>query len=433
MSEMVSVLAEKFMEGARKSGYLQMEEDTPSTFPLDCLPKDLQAYVLELQRAEQIPVDFSAPLMLSATAASCFRKTSAKVAPNLVTPINLYTLFVAQSGFGKTSIFEQVLKPFYDKNSELCQISDSTDASTSNHSQLFVEDITSERLANVLAENNERTCYFSSDARKFIDVTMGCYKDKGTDEALLLKSFSGDPCSIERNNGQHIYLRNPLVNITVAVQPDKAMHLFRHKSLKDSGLLARFLCINSQIGPRLLPETPIKLNADLETKVHNRWKALLNEDLIKKPVVIHAVKEVYSFYRDYYNSIQQRLNSSESIAIFMERWAEMAIRIAGNLHMYEFSAEEPLSADTFQKAIKIQEAFFAQQQMKFIDDVHNKNQSKLLDKIYALLQENNGKVPIREAYRKLHIDKDPFVQLVEQYPWLRLDNNYVYCDNCDSN
>ena len=433
MSEMVSELAEKFMEGARKSGYLQMGEDTQSTFPLDCLPKDLQAYVRELQRAEQIPVDFSAPLMLSATAASCFRKTSAKVAPNLVTPINLYTLFVAQSGFGKTSIFEQVLKPFYDKNSELCQISVPTEASPSKHSQLFVEDITSERLANVLAENDERTCYFSSDARKFIDVTMGCYKDKGTDEALLLKSFSGDPCSIERNNGQHIYLRNPLVNITVAVQPDKAMHLFRHKSLKDSGLLARFLCINSQIGPRLLPETPILLNADLETKVHHRWKALLNEDLIKKPVVIHADKEVYSLYRDYYNSIQQRLNSSESIAIFMERWAEMAIRIAGSLHMYEFSSEEPLSADTFQKAIKIQEAFFAQQQMKFIDDVHNKNQSKLLDKIYALLRENNGKVPIREAYRKLHIYRDPFIQLVEQYPWLHLDDGYIYCDNCDSN
>ena len=173
--------------------------------------------------------------------------------------------------------------------------------------------------------------------------------------------------------------------------------------------------------------------ADLETKVHNRWKALLNEDLIKKPVIIRANDDVYSFYRDYYNSIQQRLRSNESIANLIGRYPEMAIRIAGSLHMYEFPAEEPLSADTFQKAIKIQEAFFAQQQMKFIDDVHNKNQSKLLDKIYALLQKNNGKVPIREAYRKLHIDKDPFIQLVEQYPWLHLDDGYIYCDSCDSN
>ena len=76
MSELVSELAEKFMEGARKIGHLQMEEDTPSTFLLDCLPKDLQAYVRELQCAEQIPIDFSAPLMLFATAASCFRKTN---------------------------------------------------------------------------------------------------------------------------------------------------------------------------------------------------------------------------------------------------------------------------------------------------------------------------------------------------------------------
>ena len=433
MSEMVSELAEKFMEGARKSGYLQMEEDIPSTFPLDCLPKDLQAYVLELQRAEQIPIDFSAPLMLFATAASCFRKTSAEVAPNLVTPLNLYGLFIAPSCFGKTNIFEQVLKPFYDKNSELRSSSVSSGASPSKHPQLFVEDITSERLANVLAENDERTCYFSSDARKFIDVTMGCYKDRGTDEAFLLKSFSGDPCSVERNNGQHIYLRNPLVNITVAVQPDKAIHLFRHKSLKDSGLLARFLCVYAQMEPRLLPEIPILLNADLEKKVHKRWEDLLKEDLKRKPVIISADEDVYPLYRYYYNSIQQRLGSNENIAIFMERWAEMAIRIAGSLHMYEFPAEEPLSTDTFQKAIKIQKTFFAQQQMNFIDKVNNKNQNKLLDKIYVLLRENNGKVPIREAYRKLHIDKDPFVQLVEQNPSLRLDDGYVYCDNCDNN
>lgn len=433
MSELVSELAEKFMEGARKSGYLQMEEDIHSTFPLDCLPKDLQAYVRELQRAEQIPVNFSAPLMLSATAASCFRKTFTKIAPNLVTPLNLYTLSVAPSGFGKTSVFKRVLTVFYDKNSELCQSSVLSETAPSKHSQLFVEDITSERLANVLAENNERTCYFFSDARKFIDVTMGCYKDRGTDEALLLKSFSGDSCSVDRNNGQHIYLRNPLVNITIAVQPDKAMHLFRHKSLKDSGLLARFLCVYGQTEPRLLPEIPILLNADIEAKVHNRWKALLNEDLIRKPVIIRADKDVYPLYRDYYNSIQQRLRTNESIAIFMERWAEMAIRIAGNLHIYEFSDEEPLSADTFQKAIKIQEVFFVQQQINFIDYVNNKNQNKLLDKFYVLLRENNGKVPIREAYRKLHIDKDPFVQLVEQNPSLRLDDGYVYCDNCDSN
>ena len=121
-------------------------------------------------------------------------------------------------------------------------------------------------------------------------------------------------------------------------------------------MLARFLCVYGQTEPRLLPEIPILLNADLETKVHNRWKALLNEDLKRKSVIIRADKDVYPLYRDYYNSIQQRLRTNESIAIFMERWAEMAIRIAGSLHMYEFPAEEPLSADTFQKAIKIQEA-----------------------------------------------------------------------------
>ena len=78
----------------------------------------------------------------------------------------------------------------------------------------------------------------------------------------------------------------------------------------------------------MLPETPIQLNADLETKVHNRWEALLNEDLKRKPVIISADRDVYPLYRDYYNSIQQRLGSNENIANLIGRYPEMAIRIA---------------------------------------------------------------------------------------------------------
>ena len=49
--------------------------------------------------------------------------------------------------------------------------------------------------------------------------------------------------------------------------------------------------------------------------------------------------------------------------------------------MYEFPA------DIFQKAIKIQETFFVQQQMNFMDEVNNKNQNRLLDEFYTLFAE----------------------------------------------
>ena len=355
-----------------------------------------------------------------------------------ITPLNLYGLFVAPSGFGKTSIFKRVLQPLYDKNNALHQALNISGMSAVIPAKIFVEDITSERLAKVLAENNERICYLASEGRKFIDVVVGCYKDKATDETLLLKCFSGDSCDIERNNGQQIYLQNPLITTIIAVQPDKAMQLFKHKTLRDSGLLPRFLCIASQVEPQLLPADPIVLNSAIESKVHNRWKLLLDEDLARKrPVIIYANNEVYTLYRDYYNKVQKRLGFQGDIsslgAPFAGRWAEMAIRMAGILHIYENPVEKLLSADTFQKALKIQESFFVQQQMNFIDFIYNKEQDNALNKIYELLHKNNQKLSIRDTYRQLHIDKASLLQLVEQNPSLRLDNKYICCDNCDSN
>ena len=431
-------LAEILIEDAKKCGCLQTEETPSSTFPLDCLPKDLKNYVQELLRAEQVPVDFSAPLMLLTTSAVCFRKIFVQILPNKITPLNLYGLFVAPSGFGKTSIFKRVLQPLYDKNNALHQALNISGMSAVIPAKIFVEDITSERLAKVLAENNERICYLASEGRKFIDVVVGCYKDKASDETLLLKCFSGDSCDIERNNGQQIYLQNPLITTIIAVQPDKAMQLFKHKTLRDSGLLPRFLCIASQVEPQLLPADPIVLNSAIESKVHNRWKLLLDEDLARKrPVIIHANNEVYTLYRDYYNTIQKRLGAQGDIsslgAPFAGRWAEMAIRMAGILHIYENPVEKLLSADTFQKALKIQESFFVQQQMNFIDFIYNKEQDNALNKIYELLHKNNQKLSIRDTYRQLHIDKASLLQLVEQNPSLRLDDKYICCDNCDSN
>ena len=63
-----------------------------------------------------------------------------------------------------------------------------------------------------------------------------------------------------------------------------------------------------------------------------------------------------------------------------EKQVEITIRIAENLYMYEFRAEESLSADIFQKRLNFKKRFFVQQQINFMDDVNNKNQDFTLPK-----------------------------------------------------
>jgi hypothetical protein len=66
---------------------------------------------------------------------------------------------------------------------------------------LSCEDITSQRLAELLAHNGEQLASVSADAGEIVNVLLGRYnKLDRTDDSVYVKAFTGDYCKVDRKS-----------------------------------------------------------------------------------------------------------------------------------------------------------------------------------------------------------------------------------------
>ncbi len=116
---------------------------------------------------------------------------------------------------------------------------------------LFVTDVTSEKLAEMLAENNETLAHIDSDASDALAIITGNrYGDgKHASDALWLKSYTGEPIVIFRKIGKPVHLTAPCLAVLFLCTPDKAQELFRNTRLTSGGLLPRFLVCDPAARP----------------------------------------------------------------------------------------------------------------------------------------------------------------------------------------
>jgi hypothetical protein len=106
--------------------------------------------------------------------------------------------------------------------------------------RLLVDDVTTEKLAALMADNNGRIGVLSAEGGIFQTIA-GRYKDKGTESLdLYLKGHSGDDMPIDRIGRPTKHLHAPALTMAVAVQPDVLAGLAAHPSFRGLGLLARF-------------------------------------------------------------------------------------------------------------------------------------------------------------------------------------------------
>jgi hypothetical protein len=107
---------------------------------------------------------------------------------------------------------------------------------------LYCEDITSQKLAELLAHNAEQLASLSADAGEIVNVLLGRYnKLDRTDESVYVKAFTGDCCKVDRKNSEPVLLQSPCLSALWHTQPDKLDSLLAERSLSDGGLIPRFL------------------------------------------------------------------------------------------------------------------------------------------------------------------------------------------------
>src|ERR1051326_723958 len=104
------------------------------------------------------------------------------------------------------------------------------------------EDVTSERLAELMEQNNEEMVSCSTDARGACKTLFGKYRSGNAgDEDPYIKGFSGDRLSQDRIGRSGACLINPILTVAWCVQLDHFDNAYANPTLRESGFLARCL------------------------------------------------------------------------------------------------------------------------------------------------------------------------------------------------
>ena len=175
--------------------------------------------------------------------------------------------------------------------------------------RLFVDDVTSEKLTSVLAENKGCAAVVSAEGGIF-DIISGLYS-RNVNIDVFLKGHSDDTIRVDRIGRASESIIHPALTMVLAVQPEVLNGLMSNNTFRGRGLTARFLYSmpKSTVGSRSFSTKPIPEG------VRARYQALietiLSSDNEQEPISLDdGTREVLE---DLFNEIEGRLKGDLAV------------------------------------------------------------------------------------------------------------------------
>ena len=430
------------------------DKDEANPFPIHCLPESVAAMARAITETERTPAALAGVCGLGFLSAAIGRGLQIKSGNSRFTRANLYLLASAESGSGKSETYRHFSAPLHEFEAELverwkahglpglaaekdileaeiaklkkeagsagagqerAEIKTQLEQKKAELSKveaqlhapaLTVEDVTTEKLACLLAANGETLASLSSDAGTVVNNLLGRYNSLGrTDESIYLKAFSGDFCRVDRQkNAEPILLKSPCLAALWFTQPDKVETLLGEKSLTDGGLIPRLLICHTNAEPRLISD---ECTAEIPTAVSRAYRQVIRDlleayRLADEARTITPSPEALALLNSHFNEIvKRRLGDLRDVTTFAARWNEQAWRIAVCLHAGEWRAqahEHELELDTATRAIEIAE-WFAEQQLEILSGGREKATRELHIKVLELLADKPDGIRGSDVYR----------------------------------
>ncbi len=441
-----------YKPGSTKSPGVGEGEEKILPFPLEHLPPAARAMAEAIAQTERTPETLAGCCVLGIMSASIGAGLQIRSGPNRLTRGNLYIMPSAESGSGKSETFRHAAKPFFIHEQEAVEwwkantlpglqteadmleseigrlkkeagkgktgmereeIRDEMQAKKKaladvneklNPPRLCCEDVTTEKLAVMLAQNGEQLASLSPDAGSIVNNLLGRYsKLDRTDEGIYLKAFSGDNCRVDRQGREPVLLQRPCLSALWLVQPDKIETLLGKTELTDGGMIPRLLVCHSRAmpvpiedgGQKILPETV------------NAWAALVGGlrktfRLSSEPFTIEPAPEALRMMHEHHNKIvERRLADLRDVTTYAARWNEQAWRIAVCLHAGlhgEHAGERTLVEDTAASAIALAE-WFAGEQLRILEGGRHAARRTKRDEVLKLLADTPKGITARDVHR----------------------------------
>ena len=225
--------------------------------------------------------------------------------------------------------------------------------------RLFVDDVTSEKLTSVLAENKGRAAVVSAEGGIF-DIISGLYS-RNVNIDVFLKGHSGDTIRVDRIGRASESIIHPALTMVLAVQPEVLNGLMSNNTFRGRGLTARFLYSmpKSTVGSRSFSTKPIPEG------VRARYQALIEtilySDNEQEPISLDdGAREVLE---DLFNEIEGRLKRDlAEISDWAGKFVGAVLRISGILHVMKYPKDsmfDSVNRVTMENAVAVGRYYLA--------------------------------------------------------------------------
>ena len=443
---------------------------TVASFPIDAFPDDIADYVAAVAESTQTPVDMAGAVALSMLSVCLQGKYCIRGKSDWTEPLNTYSLIVAPPSERKSAVQHMMLKPINNYETEYNlqhaaavetskmqrrilerkqkAIEDQVSKGKAEQEevtriakeisefeeerplQLYVDDITTEKLVSVLASNHGRAAIISSEGGIF-DTLAGIYT-KNVNIDVMLKGYSGDPIRVDRIGRESESITNPALTVLLMAQPNVVSAVLGNTTFRGRGLTARFLyCMpQSQVGERRFESEPVK--DDVYYRYEAKMVNLLEDEYPKRPEVITLSADAQKLLAGFATEIEPRLvDDYAEIADWVGKLVGNTLRISGLLcrvntyRSHDFlEVSEPLVVDaaTMAKAIKLGRYFLNHAQAAY-DVLPEDGMTKKATSIMEMLISQNLTVFDRRlAMRNLRT----FKTVAEIQPVLDFLDDYGY-------
>jgi putative DNA primase/helicase len=355
-----------------------------STLPklrADFLPPVLRDLAIELNAANQTPIEMGIMLILS-TLAACVQRRF-EISPKRQTfykeTLSLWTLTILQPGGRKSAIEGAVKQPLVDWQKKMIKqtlplieeretenrvlqrridllekksekISDENDRRICvqeilklkklkkpelRSPELFTTNITPEQAENFLQANNERLAVLSSEGGIF-EVISGLYNNGHSNPDVFLKGFSGDSIRVHRAS-RTVMVDRPAVSFGLTVQHDILKRI--PNRFRGNGCLARFLyCLpDDNIGQRDVTQEGL-LSDNTLLRYASLIDSLADLGLEDKTDRVFLGNQAYKHWQIFRQDIESKQGDGrqyESIQDWTAKVPGAALRIAALCHIAE--------------------------------------------------------------------------------------------------
>lgn len=412
-------------------------------FPTDALPEPLQSMVRHAARQTNAPESLCAAAGLGIASAAMGSAYRVQSGHGRETPGNLYLLAFADSGTGKGQSFNVMAAPWHEAGNRMMEewteeerprlladlesanadlergkkerrsndtaegaataletIREATKAKTAAEKALACEPIlnignsTAEAIVEALANSpGEASAIFSSEARDIVANLMGRYsKDgKGSDEAIFLQSYSGDPVTHNRKGKLAIRAQAPCLTLCLAVQPDIWERMAGDARLMESGFLARAMAFDSHAPPMRPSEfaIPEETAGAWRDSIHALLDCRANPSPPSTVMPSQEARKALDALANEAADNREESGEWKWCCSFAARLAENAWRLALVFHAIQHpndAASHPLGLDTAAAAETVARWFFAET-LVLLSPIRSQQNAARMDKLTAIFRE----------------------------------------------